>query len=278
MESKRHIGGSFEELVEIMKKLRAPEGCPWDRKQTLETLKEYVIEESYELIDAIDSKDVKNICEECGDLLLQIVFIAQIAAENDWFEVQEIIESLCDKLKRRHPHVFGDLKVRDSEEVRRNWDMIKLQERESKKEEPSRLTGIPRSMPALLRAYAIQERAAKVGFDWEKGNLDPIWAKIDEEIRELRKALDEGDAGEVKEEIGDLLFAVVNLSRHIGVNPEEALQGANEKFSARFRFIEESVEGKGRSFNEYSLDELETLWQSAKKAQRTKGRPILNGQ
>lgn len=278
MESKRHIGGSFEELVEIMKKLRAPEGCPWDRKQTLETLKGYVIEESYELIDAIDSKDVKNICEECGDLLLQIVFIAQIAAENDWFEVQEIIESLCDKLKRRHPHVFGDLKVRDSEEVRRNWDMIKLQERESKKEEPSRLTGIPRSMPALLRAYAIQERAAKVGFDWEKGNLDPIWAKIDEEIRELRKALDEGDAGEVKEEIGDLLFAVVNLSRHIGVNPEEALQGANEKFSARFRFIEESVEGKGRSFNEYSLDELETLWQSAKKAQRTKGRPILNGQ
>ncbi|MBC7323623.1 MAG: nucleoside triphosphate pyrophosphohydrolase [Acetomicrobium sp.] len=278
MESKGHIGGSFEELVEIMKKLRAPEGCPWDRKQTLETLKEYVIEESYELIDAIDSRDVKNICEECGDLLLQIVFIAQIAAENDWFEVQEIIESLCDKLKRRHPHVFGDLKVRDSEEVRRNWDMIKLQERESKKEEPSRLTGIPRSMPALLRAYAIQERAAKVGFDWEKGNLDPIWAKIDEEIRELRKALDEGDAGEVKEEIGDLLFAVVNLSRHIGVNPEEALQGANEKFSARFRFIEESVEGKGRSFDEYSLDELETLWQSAKKVQRTKGRPILDGQ
>lgn len=278
MESKGHIGGSFEELVEIMKKLRAPEGCPWDRKQTLETLKGYVIEESYELIDAIDSRDVKNICEECGDLLLQIVFIAQIAAENDWFEVQEIIESLCDKLKRRHPHVFGDLKVRDSEEVRRNWDMIKLQERESKKEEPSRLTGIPRSMPALLRAYAIQERAAKVGFDWEKGNLDPIWAKIDEEIRELRKALDEGDAGEVKEEIGDLLFAVVNLSRHVGVNPEEALQGANEKFSARFRFIEESVEGKGRSFDEYSLDELETLWQSAKKVQRTKGRPILDGQ
>lgn len=277
MGPKRHIGGSFEELVEIMKKLRAPGGCPWDKKQTLETLKEYVIEESYELIDAIDSRDVKNICEECGDLLLQIVFIAQIAAENDWFEVQEIIESLCDKLKRRHPHVFGDLKVRDSEEVRRNWDMIKLQERESKKEEPSRLTGIPRSMPALLRAYAIQERAAKVGFDWEKGNLDPIWAKIDEEIRELRKALDEGDAGEVKEEIGDLLFAVVNLSRHIGVNPEEALQGANEKFSARFRFIEESVEGKGRSFDEYSLDELETLWQSAKKAQRTKGRPILDG-
>ncbi len=277
MGPKRHIGGSFEELVEIMKKLRAPGGCPWDRKQTLETLKEYVIEESYELIDAIDSRDVKNICEECGDLLLQIVFIAQIAAENDWFDVQAIIESLCDKLKRRHPHVFGDLKVRDSEEVRRNWDMIKLLERESKKEEPSRLTGIPRSMPALLRAYAIQERAAKVGFDWEKGNLDPIWAKIDEEIRELRKALDEGDAGEVKEEIGDLLFAVVNLSRHIGVNPEEALQGANEKFSARFRFIEESVEGKGRSFDEYSLDELETLWQSAKKAQRTKGRPILDG-
>lgn len=277
MGPKRHISGSFEELVEIMKKLRAPGGCPWDKKQTLETLKEYVIEESYELIDAIDSRDVKNICEECGDLLLQIVFIAQIAAENDWFDVQAIIESLCDKLKRRHPHVFGDLKVRDSEEVRRNWDMIKLQERESKKEEPSRLTGIPRSMPALLRAYAIQERAAKVGFDWEKGNLDPIWAKIDEEICELRKALDEGDAGEVKEEIGDLLFAVVNLSRHIGVNPEEALQVANEKFSARFRFIEESVEGKGRSFDEYSLDELETLWQSAKKAQRTKGRPILDG-
>ncbi|WP_286974701.1 nucleoside triphosphate pyrophosphohydrolase [Acetomicrobium sp. UBA5826] len=277
MGPKRHISGSFEELVEIMKKLRAPGGCPWDKKQTLETLKEYVIEESYELIDAIDSRDVKNICEECGDLLLQIVFIAQIAAENDWFDVHAIIESLCDKLKRRHPHVFGDLKVRDSEEVRRNWDMIKLQERESKKEEPSRLTGIPRSMPALLRAYAIQERAAKVGFDWEKGNLDPIWAKIDEEICELRKALDEGDAGEVKEEIGDLLFAVVNLSRHIGVNPEEALQVANEKFSARFRFIEESVEGKGGSFDEYSLDELETLWQSAKKAQRTKGRPILDG-
>jgi len=271
MEPKRHIGGSFEELVEIMKKLRAPGGCPWDRKQTLDTLKEYVIEESYELIDAIDSRDEKNICEECGDLLLQIVFIAQIAAENGWFDVQAIIESLCDKLKRRHPHVFGDLKVRDSEEVRRNWDMIKLQERESKKEEPSRLTGIPRSMPALLRAYAIQERAAKTGFDWEKGNLDPIWSKIDEEIRELRKALDEGNAGEVKEEIGDLLFAVVNLSRHIGVNPEEALQGANEKFSARFRFIEESVEGKGRSFDEYSLDELETLWQSAKKHKGLRG-------
>ena len=262
MESKRNIGASFEELVDIMAQLRAPGGCPWDRKQTLSTLKEYILEEAYELVDAIEAEDARNICEECGDLLLQVVFVAQIALENQWFHIGDVINTLCDKLRRRHPHVFGDTFVLDSEEVRRNWDMIKLKER--KKEDQSRLAGIPRTMPALLKAYTIQERAAKAGFDWQPGNLGPLWAKIEEEICELREALKEGDMKNVEEEIGDLLFAVVNLSRHVGVNPEEALQGANEKFSERFRFIEESIEESGRGWGDYTLDELEVLWQSAK--------------
>jgi len=269
MGSRRNIGACFVELVEIMAKLRAPDGCPWDRKQTLESLKEYVLEEAYELIDAIDSKDTRNICEECGDLLLQVVFVAQIASENRWFDITDVIDVLCDKLRRRHPHVFGNLSVRDSEEVRRNWDMIKLQERDSKNEERSRLAGVPRSMPALLKAFSIQERAAKAGFDWQAGDLGPLWDKIDEEICELRRALEAEAAEDIKEEVGDLLFAVVNLSRHIGVNPEEALNRANEKFSKRFRIIEERVEKSGREWSEYTLDELEELWHEAK--ERLKG-------
>ena len=268
MGSRRDIGESFVELVEIMAKLRAPGGCPWDRKQSLESLKEYVLEEAYELIDAIDSKDRGNICEECGDLLLQIVFVAQIASENHWFDITDVIDALCDKLRRRHPHVFGDLTVHDSEEVRRNWDMIKLQERQSKNEVRSRLTGVPRSMPALLKAFSIQERSAKAGFDWQAGDLTPLWDKIREEMDELRRAIEVGLTDEIEEEMGDLLFAVVNLSRHIGVNPEEALNKANEKFSRRFRIIEENVEKSGRGWSEYTLDELEELWQEAKERLR----------
>lgn len=254
----------FTELVGIMKRLRAPGGCPWDREQTYLSLRRYIIEEAYELIQAIENENLENMCEECGDLMLQVVFIGCMAEERGDFTLAQAIEHLSEKLIRRHPHVFGDVSVKNSEEVLKNWEQIKVGERKGREEDPSLMAGIPRGMPALLRAYRIQERAAKPGFDWPKGDISPVLAKVREEIAEVEEAAASGDGEKTAEEIGDLIFAAVNLARHLKVDPEIAAHRACEKFDSRFRSVERSVEESGRPWKEHSLDELEEYWQKAK--------------
>lgn len=259
-----NTGEKLLRLMDVMKRLREPGGCPWDREQTMESLRPFIVEEAYELIEAIDSGDANVIAEECGDYLLQVVFIARIAEEEGSFDLGDVLDTLVEKLVRRHPHVFGDVFVADSEGVKKNWEQIKKEERRDKDRDQSLLSGIPKSLPALVRAFQIQERAAKVGFDWPSGDVAPLFAKIDEELEELAEARNAGDIERVREEVGDLLFAVVNLGRHLGVDAEFCLQGTNKKFTKRFGFIEQTVEKGNRDWSEYSLEELEGLWQRAK--------------
>ena len=262
----------FEELVDIMEKLRGEGGCPWDRKQSFESLRIYIIEEAYELVEAITNGMPERIKEESGDLLLQIVFLSSIAKEKRYFDISDVINVLCGKLIRRHPHVFAEKSDIDNEEVLRNWERIKLEEKSADKVKPSEneknsiLSGVPSGLPTLLKAYRIQEKAAHVGFDWEKGNTKPIFDKIQEEIKEIKKAAEDKDTVCIEEEIGDLLFAGVNLARHLGVNPDEALGRANVKFMSRFFEIEKLVAQSGRDWSEYSLEELDELWGIAKKS------------
>ncbi|MCF0247078.1 MAG: nucleoside triphosphate pyrophosphohydrolase [Synergistes sp.] len=248
-----------------MKRLRAPDGCPWDREQDFMSLRRYIVEEAYELIQAIEDGNVPNICEECGDLMLQVVFISCVAEELDQFTIENVLDGITNKLIRRHPHVFGDVKAENSEEVLRNWEKIKSAERKDKEEDSSYMAGIPRGMPALLRAYRIQERAAKPGFDWPKGDPSPVLAKVEEEILEVKEAIASGNKDSIAEELGDLIFAAVNLSRHLGVEPETNLHRACEKFSDRFRIVENTVERSGRPWKNYTLEELEEFWKQAKK-------------
>lgn len=258
----------FGRLVEIMRRLRSPGGCPWDREQDYLSIRRYIIEEAYELIESIENENRGNMCEECGDLLLQVVFISCIAEERGDFDICDVLECLTEKLIRRHPHVFGDVDVKNSEEVLKNWEQIKVGERKDRQEDASILAGIPRGLPALLRAYRIQERAAKVGFDWPDGNIAPVMDKVDEEIAELKDALKGGeDTLAVEEELGDVMFALANISRHLKADPETALHKACVKFSSRFRFIEDAVSESGRAWIDFSLDELEDLWVEAKKSQ-----------
>jgi MazG family protein len=258
--------GNFSRLVSIMEKLRGPDGCPWDREQDFGTLRRYIVEEAYELVEAIESGDERAILEECGDLLLQVVFIAQIASEKGSFTIRDVLRGICSKLIHRHPHVFGDLNVADSEEVMRNWEAIKTVEKKKNGSDSSILSGIPRSMPSLLKAFRIQERAAKCGFDWPAGDATPVLAKVKEELNEIQEELLSGHPSRIGEEIGDLLFAAVNLSRHCSVNPEEALQKASKKFADRFRIVELSVAESGRPWKEFSLDELDDFWEKAKQS------------
>ena len=261
---------AFEELAAVMERLRGERGCPWDRKQSLESLRAYIIEEAYELVEAITNGLPENIKEECGDLLLQIVFLSSIAREKRYFDINDVINGLCDKLIRRHPHIFADENAADSDEVLRNWERIKLEEKSAGKNEntpdggKSILSGVPSGLPALLKAYRIQEKAAHVGFDWEKENTAPIFDKMQEEIKEVEDAAEKKDIACIEEEIGDLLFMGVNLARHLGVNPDAALGRANAKFISRFSEIEKSVAQSGRDWSEFSLAELEELWMSAK--------------
>ena len=263
--------GKFDELVGIMEKLRGEGGCPWDRKQSHETLRAYIVEEAYELVEAITNGLPGKIIEESGDLLLQIVFIASIAKEKCQFNINDVIDNLCSKLIRRHPHVFAKESAADSDEVLRNWERIKLEEKKveelnsSESKRSSILSGVPRTLPALLKAYRIQEKAAHVGFDWEKEDISPIFLKIQEEIEEIEKAIEEKDIMCIEEEIGDLLFASVNLARHLGVNPDVALGRANEKFMLRFSEIEKLVAESDRNWEEFSLGELDKMWNLAKK-------------
>ena len=260
------VDAAFSRLTTIMKRLRAPDGCPWDREQDFSSLRRYIVEEAYELVEAIEEGTEKAIMEESGDLLLQVVFISQIASEQGLFSVLDVIDGICSKLVQRHPHVFADINVADSDEVMRNWEAIKTVEKRKNGTDSSILSGIPRSMPSLLKAYRIQERAAKFGFDWPAGDTKPVIGKVREELAEVEGALVTGNSDGLHEEIGDLFFALVNLSRHCGINPEEALQRASRNFGDRFRIVERSVTESGKPWNEFSLDELDDFWEKAKQS------------
>lgn len=253
-------------LVQIMATLRSPQGCPWDHKQTLQTLKSHLVEESHEVLDAIDAGDRERLCDELGDLLLQVVFQSQLCAEEGSFTFDDVATTIVEKLIRRHPHVFGGTKVSGAEEVLKNWEEIKKSE---KGDGPrSTLEGVPKSLPALHRAHLIQKRAARVGFDWN--DADGPLGKLDEEIDEIRAAVRDGDGRKVCEEIGDLLFSVVNVSRFLGHDPEEALHESIAKFSRRFQAIEDEVHRSGAKMSDLSLDELDEIWNRIKARENTK--------
>ena len=256
---------SFDDLVKLMTTLRGPGGCPWDRKQTLPDLKPYVIEEAYEVVDAIDRNDRAALVEEVGDLLLEAVFIAEIAREAGAFDVYDSITAIHDKLVRRHPHVFGDARADDAEQVLVNWEKLKSDER--KAENKSVLSGVPQSMPALLKASRLTEKAARVGFDWRR--TEDVFDKLDEEIGELREAVAAGDAAKIEDEIGDLLFTIANIARKVGANPEEALQSTNRKFMRRFQSMEKQVHERGQNLDQLELEEMDALWDEAKAAERS---------
>lgn len=252
---------SFEELVALMKTLRGPGGCPWDGEQSMEDLKPFIIEEAYEVVDAIDKGDRGALREEIGDLLLQVVFVSQIAEEEKSFTVHDAIAAVHDKLVRRHPHVFADTIASTSEEVLVNWEKLKSQERRG--ENKGVLSGVPASLPALLKAARLTEKAARVGFDWE--NTGDIFLKLAEESGELREAIAAGDQQEIENELGDLLFTITNIARRLGVAPEEALQRSNRKFTRRFEWIEASLRETGQQFEGRTLEQLDALWNEAKR-------------
>lgn len=248
-----------------MARLRGEGGCPWDREQTMESIRTYIVEEAYELVDAISRGDRDEIVEEGGDLLLQVVFLARMGEEQGSFTISDVIKGLIEKLVRRHPHVFSDWSADSSGQVLQKWEEIKTLEKESKNKDMSLLAGVPEGLPPLAKAARIQSKAAHVGFDWKKGDLAPIYDKLDEEIGEVKCAVAEGDADEIEDEIGDLLFAAVNLARHLDVNPDSALGRANRKFSERFREVESIIRETGRPWDSFSLDALDILWEEAKK-------------
>ena len=261
----------FGTLLGIMRKLRAPGGCPWDAEQTVSSLRRYILEEAHELVEAIDGGNARDIAEECGDLLLQVVFVAEIASEAGWFGMKDVCRAICDKLIKRHPHVFGDVLVLDAADVGRNWEIIKSVERQARGVDDSAMAGIPKGLPALLRALRISERAAKKGFDWRFGDVESVRAKVLEELDELRAEIAGGDAEAAREELGDVFFALANMSRHLGMDPEGALQEANEKFIGRFRVVEHLAADENLRMEEAPLDKLETLWRSAKDIERNGG-------
>jgi MazG family protein len=262
-------GDWFEKLVAIQKRLRAPGGCPWDIEQTHQTLRTYLIEEAYEVLDALDSGQDDKFVEELGDLLLQVTFHSQIASEANRFSISDVVQSIHDKMIRRHPHVFGETQAKDSEEVLRNWNKIKAQEKLDKEgaaaAEPQRvsaLDGVPKSIPATLEGLQLTKKAARTGFDWE--NAKGVFDKISEETTELQHTLEHGTAMEAEEELGDLLFAVVNLARFLHIDPEIALKRANGKFVRRFHEMERLATARGRKFEDVPRPEKESLWNSAK--------------
>jgi len=256
-------GEQFERLVEIMAQLRSPEGCPWDREQTFDTLKPYLLEETYEVLEAVDARDWAAMAEELGDLLLEVVFLAQIAAEKGLFTVADALELIHEKLIRRHPHVFGAARADTPGEVKRRWDQIKAAERETKGVSGEGLLAtVPRNLPALVEAERVASRAAEVGFDWQ--NADQVLEKLDEELAELARARRAADPGELESEIGDLLFVLVNLARFLQVDPEQALRKTNRRFRERFGYLEGKLAAQGKPLTEATLDEMEALWEEAK--------------
>jgi tetrapyrrole methylase family protein/MazG family protein len=279
------VSEQFDELVRIMARLRAPDGCPWDRKQTHDSLKPYLLEETYEVLETIDHQDTHKLKEELGDLLLQIVFHAQIGTESGTFTIREVMEQLAEKLVRRHPHVFGQVSEEahslNAEQVYSRWEQIKRDERTQSGRESSALEGVPKALPALLRAYQVQARASRVGFDWPHTaqGMEHVFDKIEEEVKELREATlrssegpqpassDEGastDRSQIEAELGDMLFSVVNLARFLKVNPEDTLRQATNRFCDRFHYIESEAAKSGRRMEDLTLAEMDRLWEEAK--------------
>ncbi len=258
----------FDQLVQVVATLRGENGCPWDRAQTHETLKSDLIEEAYEVIETIDAKDPKKLQEELGDLLMQVMLHAQIAKDGGDFSISDVIQSITDKLIRRHPHVFGDVTVNDTAEVLKNWEAIKRNEA-GYEERKSILDGIPNHLPSLLRAQKIQSKAARVGFDWD--SVSDVLPKLEEEIKEIKESIAKGDSAEVEMEIGDLLFSVVNLCRFLDVQAEEALRKANRKFITRFQQMEAELERHGKTFKDYDLAGLDQIWNEAKSKENRGG-------
>jgi tetrapyrrole methylase family protein / MazG family protein len=249
---------TFEHLLVVMKRLRAE--CPWDRAQTHDSIKGHTIEEAFEVVEAIDHKQYDELKSELGDLLLHVVFHAEIAEGDGRFTIDDVLRAIIDKLVRRHPHIFGDVQVRDADDVKKNWEQIKMEEgRESV------IDGVPQVLPALLKAHRIQDKASKVGFDWP--HRDQVWAKVREEIDELQEAIGGDDQEHIEAEFGDLLFALVNYARFVNVNPEDALRRTINTFSARFRYIEKRLREQGRDIHSSTLEEMDRYWEEAKSAQ-----------
>lgn len=246
----------FNEFVEIVKRLRKE--CPWDREQTNDSIKAATIEEAYEVVEAIEKKNSEDLKNELGDLLLHVVFHTTIASETQKFNVNDVIDSIREKLIRRHPHVFGEAKVSGSEEVKKNWETIKLDEGRD-----SILDGVPEMLPALQRAHRLQEKAAKVGFDWE--NKEDVWKKVIEEVEEMHRSEGEGNYNKLEDEIGDVFFAMVNYSRFLGVNPENALRRTNSKFIRRFGYVESKIKDLGKKLSDSNLKEMDKYWEESKK-------------
>lgn len=280
----------FSQLVELMATLRAPNGCPWDRKQTHESLKPYLLEETYEVLETIDHRDTAKLREELGDVLLQVLFHSQIAAEAGVFTVEDVLELLATKLIRRHPHVFGNGEKSgnptNGEQVLSQWEEIKRAEREAAGGTQSALDGVPKTLPALLRAYQTQARAARVGFDWphNAAGLEQIFGKVAEEMAELREAVSAGQAierpespetgqADIAAELGDILFSLVNLARFLKVNPEDALRGSTNRFIDRFQLVESQAADQGRSLTDMTLPEMDELWERAKQRLRKSAVP-----
>ena len=260
-------GDEFARLVDIMATLRSENGCPWDREQTIDSLKRYVLEETYEMLEAIDRHDHEALCEELGDFVFEAVFVAQLEEEAGHFSIADSLESVSDKLVRRHPHVFkrdaGAEPLDTAEQVRVRWEELKSAERGAQSKPPALLGGIPSALPSLLRAYQIGSRAASVGFDWVRA--EDVVAKIREEVDEVHEVVSRSEKSErLEEEFGDLLFAIANLSRKLGVEPESALRKANEKFTGRFTAMEERITASGRQMRDMTLDALENEWQRTK--------------
>lgn len=263
MSENNPIARKFLELVEIMKRLRSPGGCPWDLEQDHESLKKYMIEEAYELLESIDAKDDEAIAEECGDVLLQVVFHARIAEEEGRFDIGDVLGAIVEKMIRRHPHVFGDRTAEDADAVLRQWSDLKQKE---KPERESILDGVPESLPALMKAHHIQEKVSRVGFDWER--IEEVFEKFEEEWREFNRAHSEKNRRHLEEELGDLFFALVNIARYIDVDPENALAKTNRKFIRRFNHIERELKKSNRSLEEATLKEMDALWDDAKRIER----------
>lgn len=249
----------IQPLVDVMRTLREPNGCPWDREQTHSSIRSNMIEEVYEYLEAVDNDDTKGMREELGDVLMQIVFHARMAEEAGKFDLQDVIDDVVDKLIRRHPHVFSDIHVENSDEVLVNWEAIKKQEKQERKHI---LDGIAQGLPALLRAYKLQGKAAKVGFDWS--DTDGVWAKVNEELNELQEAVKAGEATAIESEVGDVLFAVVNYARYCKIEAETALNGTNNRFASRFAYVEQRVNASGKTWQGFTLEELDKFWDEAK--------------
>lgn len=256
---------ALKRLLDVMDELRVK--CPWDRKQTFESLRMNTIEETYELADAILDRDLDNVKKELGDLLLHVVFYSKMGSEQQAFDIGDVADAICDKLIFRHPHVFGETQAEDAEQVKQNWEDLKLKEKALEHRKKRVLAGVPRSLPALVKAYRIGEKAAAAGFDWEK--REDVWSKVKEETAELQREIDRSDASCAEEEFGDLFFALVNAARLYGVDPEAALEKSNRKFIRRFTHIEDRAEQQGRSLRDMTLGQMDALWNEAKEMEKS---------